>query len=621
MDLSAQRKRRQPITYGKLFGNRRKLPSDFGGGFEFPRHEIQTEDVLMDGGDRPLSRLQDSNHSISKTLETSRSKLPDPQPNQHKSPRPVTSRNGKLGLERANSTSEIQVADEGVFDVPSSDEDSPKVKPMIRRALSSSQKKVATSRLEEHRIPPTGRSVKTSADKGETNCPPPIATLGQTKSKVHSSAMSKTVNTANGGRLKVYPKPAAKVPAIEQISYVKAVPPQRPTLSSDSSIASTSGQREPKVIRATSSGAKVLPRTKESQEEKDQPQVEEERGLKDKPRVEGKPVSKETSNDTGIITTVDVSLNQRRPRKYREQKKSDMKNLEEKGRPDYSQTSIPKFTKPIPKTVSREVAAMLPPNTHIDIDSLYIPSPLLKDQAHVNVATELFSATREEPSLWDEIMGETALQEHSIVKKPPRSRELEDIEHIKRGSIPPRKKRLIDTLEVDRRVYQSKKRVAEVEMDADSVSENDSDTPMIALSESQTRTQSQDTDELEDAAQTFQRGVGAIPNAPTFPERNSRVTYARQRSFLTDEVKEGDDPFADPLLVPIRDLGRGLRKAAVVEEEEEEDQGIGMMKSLHELREAGVNKRFLDSVEGLFEDIERNVTLGQKRLGYGFLLL
>ncbi|KAF8471923.1 wings apart-like protein regulation of heterochromatin-domain-containing protein [Kalaharituber pfeilii] len=40
-----------------------------------------------------------------------------------------------------------------------------------------------------------------------------------------------------------------------------------------------------------------------------------------------------------------------------------------------------------------------------------------------------------------------------------------------------------------------------------------------------------------------------------------------------------------------------------------------MVKSLHELREAGVNKRFLDNVEGYFEDIEGNVSIGQKRAG------
>ncbi|KAF8427336.1 wings apart-like protein regulation of heterochromatin-domain-containing protein [Tirmania nivea] len=187
---------------------------------------------------------------------------------------------------------------------------------------------------------------------------------------------------------------------------------------------------------------------------------------------------------------------------------------------------------------------------------------------------------------------------------------------MERGPTPPRRRRLIDTLEVDWTVRRPKQHILEAEMDVDSDFGSVDDTPMITLTDSQPFTDSQNTDEVEDAAQAFQRGVGAIHSAQAFPQRNTRVTYARQRSFLTEEVKEGGDPFADPLLLPVRDFGRGLRKGPVVEEVIDEGNGPGMMKSLHELREAGVNKRFLDSVEGYFEDIEKGFSIGQKRVGY-----
>ncbi|KAL7266172.1 hypothetical protein RUND412_011291 [Rhizina undulata] len=92
-----------------------------------------------------------------------------------------------------------------------------------------------------------------------------------------------------------------------------------------------------------------------------------------------------------------------------------------------------------------------------------------------------------------------------------------------------------------------------------------------------------------------------------------RITYARQRSFKADESLNENDIFNAPLVMAqqfssSRQIDTGL--------ENEEDNSTGRMKSIHELREAGVNSRFMDDIEELFEDIKVNIPLGRRRSGY-----
>lgn len=88
-----------------------------------------------------------------------------------------------------------------------------------------------------------------------------------------------------------------------------------------------------------------------------------------------------------------------------------------------------------------------------------------------------------------------------------------------------------------------------------------------------------------------------------------KVTYAQQRSFRTEELDE-DALFNTPLIMA-QQRNTGLGES----EELEGDTGSKMMKTIHELREAGTNNRFLDDIEELFGDIEGGTPLGRQRSG------
>lgn len=89
-----------------------------------------------------------------------------------------------------------------------------------------------------------------------------------------------------------------------------------------------------------------------------------------------------------------------------------------------------------------------------------------------------------------------------------------------------------------------------------------------------------------------------------------KITYARQRSFRTEELDE-NALFNTPLIMAQQQRNTGLGEG----EELEGDTGSKMMKTIHELREAGTNNRFLDDVEELFGDIEGGTPLGRQRSG------
>ncbi|KAF7717868.1 WAPL domain-containing protein [Penicillium ucsense] len=90
---------------------------------------------------------------------------------------------------------------------------------------------------------------------------------------------------------------------------------------------------------------------------------------------------------------------------------------------------------------------------------------------------------------------------------------------------------------------------------------------------------------------------------------SSRVTYARQRSFLDDlalsaGLSGSDDPKARALPnSQSLDLGSFLPKPRPIEVEEL-NQEDGSIRSIHELRRAGGNARYRGAIESIFEDIE-----------------
>ncbi|KAL1999495.1 hypothetical protein VTN02DRAFT_4437 [Thermoascus thermophilus] len=88
----------------------------------------------------------------------------------------------------------------------------------------------------------------------------------------------------------------------------------------------------------------------------------------------------------------------------------------------------------------------------------------------------------------------------------------------------------------------------------------------------------------------------------------SKVTYARQRSFLSDVhilggVQEG--PVDLHRLLPIeQQKPNGSTSAVQVLMDSGENNSTGSVRSIHELRQAGENARFRGTVDSLFEDIE-----------------
>lgn len=100
-----------------------------------------------------------------------------------------------------------------------------------------------------------------------------------------------------------------------------------------------------------------------------------------------------------------------------------------------------------------------------------------------------------------------------------------------------------------------------------------------------------------------------VPHSPHL--KGSKVTYARQRSFLDDlplasGLLSSNNPSAleplDPLVSPARNAGdlASTRSFAI----EEASQDDGSVRSIHELRQAGGNARYRGAVESIFEDIE-----------------
>ncbi|KAJ6021655.1 Wings apart-like protein [Penicillium herquei] len=88
--------------------------------------------------------------------------------------------------------------------------------------------------------------------------------------------------------------------------------------------------------------------------------------------------------------------------------------------------------------------------------------------------------------------------------------------------------------------------------------------------------------------------------------RGSKVTYARQRSFLDDLLLEngsedlgGNDMMVKPFPRHVDDATRA--RLFAIDEPENED---GTVRSIHELRQAGGNARYRGAVESIFEDIE-----------------
>ena len=116
---------------------------------------------------------------------------------------------------------------------------------------------------------------------------------------------------------------------------------------------------------------------------------------------------------------------------------------------------------------------------------------------------------------------------------------------------------------------------------------------------------------------TSQRVFSASQPLPTLQGGSLKITYARQRSYLTEsDLSEATALGAPELQYPaierknrrvgLRDESPSLQLAQSVNEETDEhgnSQGAAL-RSIHELREAGGNVRLLSEIEAILDDIE-----------------
>lgn len=188
---------------------------------------------------------------------------------------------------------------------------------------------------------------------------------------------------------------------------------------------------------------------------------------------------------------------------------------------------------------------------------------------------------------------------------------------------PVRRRRLIDTLGGDARGSRAGTRSTSVT--TDSSDDSDSFTQDAQYPQSQQLSESQNgTSQLQDLFQFGSQGQKQPALKPTYntDRIGPKVTYAQQRSFKADENMSEQSLFGIPLMMMPSPYS-GKKSLGFDEGLEEEPLATtkGMMKNIHELREAGSNNRFLDDVEDFFGDIEgKNVPLGTKRSGYDCLL-
>lgn len=102
-------------------------------------------------------------------------------------------------------------------------------------------------------------------------------------------------------------------------------------------------------------------------------------------------------------------------------------------------------------------------------------------------------------------------------------------------------------------------------------------------------------------------GYGQDSTVPASPHlRGSKVTYARQRSFLDDLLGQAlptDLEQLDPMISP-RGSNGNMPRARLFAIDEINNDDDGTVRSIHELRQAGGNARYRGTVESIFEDIE-----------------
>ncbi|KAF8538203.1 wings apart-like protein regulation of heterochromatin-domain-containing protein [Trichophaea hybrida] len=139
---------------------------------------------------------------------------------------------------------------------------------------------------------------------------------------------------------------------------------------------------------------------------------------------------------------------------------------------------------------------------------------------------------------------------------------------------------------------------------------------------SQSETQSQEDPESYDASSQEVTIMNVQRQRFGNGRAGPRVTYARERSYRTEEPAACslEDMLSMPL-PSIKPMQPARRRLEQLKPPDDDTESVGsksksMIKSIHELRAAGEHSRFIDDVEDLFLDIEGTCPLGTKRSGY-----
>jgi hypothetical protein len=136
-------------------------------------------------------------------------------------------------------------------------------------------------------------------------------------------------------------------------------------------------------------------------------------------------------------------------------------------------------------------------------------------------------------------------------------------------------------------------------------------------------------------SQTNKIQVGKIDEPPSkpvpvLPVAGPKVTYAKQRSHLSDMVLEDTSDFAVPSIAHLVEPAPAAKASAnkgfgsqrsQEDSKNEEDATGGAIRSIHELRQAGENSRFQGNLDSIFEDLEAAGRTGRSRRLRALMLL
>ena len=184
------------------------------------------------------------------------------------------------------------------------------------------------------------------------------------------------------------------------------------------------------------------------------------------------------------------------------------------------------------------------------------------------------------------------------------------------------RRRLVDALDSPRN--KSKTRQTSVESSRSSTRSpvnDDDDGPVRSVSQ---RISSTKNNQLENHTEVESKPI------PPLPVTGPKVTYAKQRSHLSDMVFEDLSDFAVPsmthLVEPVASTKASVNpslgsQGSQDEPKDEEDAGSGAIRSIHELRLAGENSRFHGNLDSIFEDLEATGRTGRSRRLRGLMQL